>query len=95
MYPSFENSTTGIAIPKVVAIATNVNSECSRYFAQKTGVFTLVGAYREWILDVIELYGLGTDQLERKGNSSVSSNFHIYHNFFLLVICFVEIYVYL
>ena len=59
-------------------------------------MFTLVGAYRDWILDVIELYGAGTEELERKGNStSVASIFHIYHPFFLLIVCFVEIYVYL
>ena len=80
--------------PKVVAIATNMNSECSRYF-EKPGVFTLVGAYREWILDIIELYGLRTDELDRKGNSSVASIFHIYPTFFLLIVCFVEFYVYL
>ena len=80
--------------PKVVAIATNINSECSRYF-EKPGVFTLVGAYREWILDIIELHGLGTEELERIGNSSVASIFHIYHTFFLLIVCFLELYVYL
>ena len=58
-------------------------------------MFTLVGAYRDWILDIIELYGAGTEELERKGNSSVASIFHIYHSFFLLIVFFVELYVYL
>ena len=80
--------------PKVVAIATNINNECSRYF-EKPGVFTLVGAYREWILDIIELYGLRTEELDRKGNNSVASIFHIYHPFFILIVCFVELYIYL
>ena len=69
-----------------------MNSECSRYF-EKPGVFTLVGAYREWILDIIELNGLGSEELERKGKSSVASIFHIYHPFFLLIVCFDEIYI--
>jgi hypothetical protein len=55
----------------------------------------LVGAYRDWILDIIELYGLGTEELERTQRNNSVGIFRIYHPFFLLIVGFVELYIYL
>ena len=42
-------------IPKVVAIATNINSNC-RKTLKKVAVFTLVGPYFDWIRGTLHIY---------------------------------------
>ena len=58
-------------------------------------IYNPASTYKFQLKTTIELHGAGTEELERKGNSSVASIFHIYRPFFLLIVCFVEIYVYL